>query len=134
MEPSHRKTTENSEYRHFELTRAPGAVVISLRGRRMLDRERFPYEELNAELIRLLEVEPAGGFVLDYGQVEAIDTLAVQALVGLWKRLKSRGDRLALCGLSGIPLQIMRLVRFDLLFEFYDSPADAIAALNQPDS
>jgi anti-anti-sigma regulatory factor len=122
---------KNPDYQHFELTRFPDAVVIGLCGPRLLERERFPYHELNEELARLLEVETVNGFVLDYSQVEAIDTRAIQALVGLWKRLKSREKHLALSGLSGVPLQIIKLVRFDLLFEFHETMADAVAALRK---
>ncbi len=121
--------TETDEYRHFDLDRHAGVVVCRLRGPRLLDRERFPYVELNDELARLLAEYPSRDVVLDFGRVEAIDTLAVQTLVGLWKRLKSRGNTLTVCGLSGIPLQILRMVRFDLLFGFHETPAEAIAAL-----
>jgi anti-anti-sigma factor len=118
-----------ADYRHFEIRHVPEGTVILLSGPRLLDRERFPYHELQADLMRLLEVETPQHVILDFSRVQAIDTMAVQAIVGLWKRLRTQGGSLSLCCLQGVPLQILRLVRFDLLFKFHESQEDAIAAL-----
>lgn len=81
----------------------PGLVRLHLRGG--LDSEAS--RSMRDSLVALAAVE-AKDVVIDLSHVTFLDGSGVGALSFLFKRLASRGRRLALAGVSGQPLAMLR--------------------------
>ncbi|MDB5541000.1 MAG: anti-sigma factor antagonist [Devosia sp.] len=68
--------------------------------------------------------------VLDLSEVGFIDSTGLGAMVGILKRVGSRGD-VAVCGLQPAAAQMFRLTRMDKVFRIYDDADAAVGALEQ---
>ena len=68
------------------------------------------------------------GLVVDLGRVVFLDSSLVGLLVGLHKRARQAGGRLALCGLGPQARDVLDRTRLDRLLHVYPGEAEAVAS------
>ena len=74
--------------------------------------------ELRPELEQIQQ-EHVGNVVVDLSEVSFIDSSGIGALVFLYKRLVERGSNLALLGVNGQPLELLRMLRIDRVIQIH---------------
>jgi len=67
--------------------------------------------------------------LLDLGEVAFLSSHALAILIGLHRRVKAAGGRLAHCGLADAPGSVLRNTQLDRILGVYGSRQEAIAAL-----
>jgi anti-sigma B factor antagonist len=116
-----------SDQQPFELTDADAATVA-----------RPTEPELTSggveSLLECLTARMDGGqpvqLVMDLSGVKFINSVSMGAMVVLLRRIKSRGGRLALAGLSGHCLNVMKVTGLDRVFEMHETVDAALAAFD----
>jgi anti-anti-sigma factor len=73
------------------------------------------------------------GLVVDLGRVIFLDSTLVGLLVGLHKRARHAGRRLALCGLGAQARAVLDRTRLDRILHVYPSEAEAVASFEPGD-
>jgi anti-anti-sigma factor len=81
---------------------------------------------LEDELSQLLESEESPTVIVNLGSVEYMVTTALAKLVSYRRKLCNRGGDLILCSLQGPVQEVMKITRFDELFETYEEEAEAV--------
>ena len=87
---------------------------------------------INEETLELLDVinhSAPAGLVIDLQNGEYLGTAFLGAIVRLWKRVASRGGRLALCNISDQVFQILRVTQFHTVWPIYGSRDEALRAM-----
>lgn len=54
-----------------------------------------------------------GDITIDLAHSEFLDSSGIGAIVFLYKRLKARNQNLGICGASGQPIEIIKMLRID---------------------
>ena len=119
------QTTES--YKYFALERAGEGLVVVLG--QSLDSLCDP--DVLEERTTLLEelCDPAvRAVVFDFARVEYFDSLVLDTLCQAWQRLRERGSKMALCNLSEVGQEIVRLSRLDSLWQLHPSRPSALEA------
>ena len=57
--------------------------------------------------------------IIDCDRLEYVSSYGLGVLLGLSKRMKTRGGEIKLAGLKGIVVQAMHIARLDTLFQIY---------------
>jgi len=73
------------------------------------------------------DLDPAAPVILNLTSVEAMPSMAIGALVTLWKKLQENGQRLVLAGTQAAVRNTLAVCRLDKLFEFCDTEATALS-------
>ena len=73
----------------------------------------------------------AQAVIVDFSKASFVDSMGLGALVNLLKACSSEDVSLALAGLTPQVRQIFELTRLYRLFDIYDSPSKAYAALEE---
>jgi anti-sigma B factor antagonist len=105
-----------------------GAVTVV----RLLDAELVRPDHIDALGVRLLRVADELGcrrVVLDLARLERLGSSLVGKILGLHKRLRAVGGRLALCNLSPGLREILELLRVAALLGVHPSERAAVQAL-----
>ncbi len=99
-------------------------------------RIRIPIRRLDAENVgafrKITNVELEAGkkwIVLDFSEVDFVDSSGLGAVVSLMKRLGEEGD-IAVCNLSENIRGMFRLTRLDRIFPIYDTWEAALAEMH----
>ena len=79
--------------------------------------------ELRPRFDRIAE-SGSGDLILDFSNVDFVDSSGVGVVVFLYKRLAARGARLIVVGLRGHPRKLFELLHVDRVIETYDSLDD----------
>jgi anti-anti-sigma factor len=122
------ETRRTESYKYFALERA-GEVLVVVLGQ-SLDTLCDP--DLFEERTTLLEelCDPAiRAVVFDFGCVEYFDSLVLDTLCQAWQRLRERESKMALCNLSEVGQEIVRLSRLGSLWHLHPSRPSALEAL-----
>lgn len=82
-------------------------------------------EEFGA-LLRSIEEPGLAGIVIDLKNLPWFGSLLLETFRNLWTRLRPRGQRLALCRVSEVGRDILRLARFDTLWPICESRDEAV--------
>lgn len=69
--------------------------------------------------------------VIDWGNTEAFGSSVLSFLVRLWKRVRTNGGHLALCGVSATQAEVLRLTQFDQFWAVCDSQEQALQTVGQ---
>jgi anti-anti-sigma factor len=91
-------------------------------------------EEVKPELRLLLaQLDDPGVLhaVVDLEHVAYFGTSMLEVMHAVWRRLRDRGGRLAVCGVSGVGREVLRVSRFDTLWEIHDSRQAALEAVSR---
>jgi anti-anti-sigma factor len=115
-------------YKYFALERAGDVLVVvlgqsldSLSGSELLEERAILLEEIRDPALRAV--------VFDFVKVEYFDSLVLDILCQVWKRLRERDAKMALCNLSEIGHQILSTSRLDCLWHPHPSRPSAVEAL-----
>lgn len=66
---------------------------------------------------------------IDLGEIPYFGSTVLEWMVLIWKRIRARGGRLAICHCSDIGRDILKAARFDTLWKICDDRAEAMATL-----
>ena len=96
--------------------------------------------ELTSEMVEAFEAEAdvaaeadrKASVVLELSNVKFLNSVALGALVALLRRIKRRGGRLALAGLSGHCLNVMNVTGMGRIFELREDVPSAMEAFKRP--
>ena len=72
--------------------------------------------------------------VIDLGNVEFIDSAGLGVLVGIYKRVKQRGQRVAVARAQPYVARVMRIIKLDRVFESFADVPSALAELSRSGS
>jgi anti-sigma B factor antagonist len=104
---------------------ASGVTVVRFKTRAL--RDELQINRAFGQLERLTD-EGRRRLVLDFAPVEVFASLAVGKLVGLNKRLRGRGGRLALCRPTAAIREVLGIMNLARLLNVYDSEPEALAS------
>ena len=82
------------------------------------------------ELLPACEKLPTAPVLVNLSQVTTMPSMAIGALVTLWKKLQDRKQRLILVGAQGAVRHTLAVCRLDKLFEFSESEGEAKKRVN----
>jgi len=109
----------------FDVERDGNVLVIVPRS----DLRESAYDglETGARVIfDLLEAEPITGVVFDFHRTGYYGSTALGLFVRLWKRLSSRGGRMAFCNVSEHEQEILTVTRLGTLWPICRSREEAV--------
>lgn len=72
--------------------------------------------------------------LVDMEKVSFFGSVLLGALNAMWKQVRKRDGRLALCNLSGLGSEIIHAAKFDTLWEIYATREEGLKALASPSS
>lgn len=107
----------------LDLERHDDWTVIRLEG----SLDTLVARDVQRELLDLLETSP-GPWYLDMEGVELIDSAGLAALVKFYREVRTRGGRMALCGVQREPMRVLHTTRLDRIFSIYPTSDAAKAA------
>ena len=83
---------------------------------------------------RLVEGTGVRNVVVDLGEIPYFGSTVLEWMVQLWKRVKTKGGRLAACNASPIGREVLAAANFDRLWGMFASQSEAIASIQNPTS
>ena len=89
-------------------------------------------ENLQAELEELerqLEEASVKNLVIDFCQVTYLESSMLNAMVILWKRVRTSGGKMALCNVSKLVREILEITNFDTLWPMLPSRDEAMESV-----
>lgn len=115
-------------YKYFALERE-GEVLVVVLGQSLdslcdvglLEERTILLEEICDPAIRAV--------VFDFAKVEYFDSLVLDTLCQVWKRVREREAKMGLCNLSEVGHEILRTCRLDSLWPPHPSRPSAVLAL-----
>lgn len=110
----------------LSLEQVDAVTVVRLRDRRLVDPAQVG--ALDRSLRRLTDDLGHAHLLLDFGPVEALSIAALAALLSLQGHLRSRGGRLAVCGLRSSAREAFTLAGPACPLPIYASEGDALLA------
>jgi anti-anti-sigma factor len=120
-------------YKYFALERAGDVMVVvlgrsldSLSGSDLLEERAILLEEMGDPAIRAV--------VFDFASVEYFDSLVLDTLCHVWKHLREREAKMALCNLSKVGEEILRACRLDALWRPHPSRLTAFEAIGSTEN
>jgi anti-anti-sigma factor len=122
-----RRDVEGTKDSLLEITMQDDVAVVSFRTSRILDQSNV--QQLGDELDQLVEEHQFGKIVLNFNKIHYMSSAVMGKLVGLQKKVQSRGGELRLCNISSSIYEIFEIMRFDELFEICETEDDAVIDL-----
>jgi anti-sigma B factor antagonist len=116
-------------YRRIEETEDRGVAVVKFVDRKILEAAHI--HELGEELFRLVEQDAHKNFVLDFSNVEFLSSAALNKLIILDKKVKSRSGQLKLCNLMPEIHEVFVITRLNQLFDIVDTKDKAFESLQR---
>ena len=107
----------------MQVHKQPGVSVITIRG----EVTGFA-EEVLMNAYNEAGSDPSQTIILDFGELEYMNSSGIGLLVTLLIRAQRQQQRLLACGLSDHYRQIFDLTRLNEAIGIYDSQAEALAA------
>jgi len=108
----------------LEVEQAGGVTVARFACRRL--REDATLEAVGRQLHALLEGGEPPRLVLNFAEVDDLGSALLARLVGLHKRAKAAGGRLALCALAPEILVVFETTWLDRMFHIYPGEPEAL--------
>jgi anti-sigma B factor antagonist len=88
-------------------------------------------DKLLLHLKHKIESGKAPRLVLDLSAVKFVDSVALGTLVVMLRRIKQAQGRLALAGMSGHVLNVMKVTGLEKVFQLYPTLGQALAAVKE---
>jgi len=104
-------------------------IVISLGSAGSLIGEEMGYELI--ELLQQFEKSELENAVIDLEKSSYFGTSMLQVMTAIWKRVRARGGKMALCNVSDTGHEILGVTRFDTLWPICPSRKEALQAVTQ---
>jgi anti-anti-sigma factor len=90
-------------------------------------------EDMSYELTGLLdrfENSDLRNVVIDLQKAAYFGTSMLQVMTALWKRVRARGGKMALCNVSDMGREVLHVTRFDSLWPMCPSRDEALQVVN----
>ncbi len=71
--------------------------------------------------------EGGKNFVLDMSALEYVSSAGLRSILSAYKKIKTAGGNLLLCGLGGMVKEVFEISGFASIFQVCDTPEDALA-------
>ena len=104
-------------------------IVASLASAGSLIGEEMAYELTG--LLQQFEQSGLRGAVIDLEKSAYFGTSMLQVMTAIWKRVRARGGKMALCNVSDTGREILGVTRFDTLWPICSSREEALKAVTQ---
>jgi len=111
------------------VTRQGDIGVVSFTTSRILDQSNV--QQLGEEFDELVEKSKFNKFILNFETINYMSSTVMGKLVGLLKKVKAAHGSLALCNIGDSIYEIFKIMRFDELFDIYDSEEQAVVAMQK---
>jgi len=85
-----------------------------------------------ADLLDKIEQSEIRCAVVDLEQSAYFGTSMLQAMAAIWKRVRARGGKMAVCNVSETGREILHVTRFDTLWPICPSQQEALQAVSSP--
>ena len=96
---------------------------IKLRG----EMDAIGCAHIRNEIENVANTKEHSNIILDLSLISFLDSSGIGMIVFLYKRLKSQGRSLELCGVHGQPKELMELLRIDKVIPFIASSLGSFA-------
>jgi len=116
-------------YRRIETSQELGITVVTFIERKIL--EAAAIVELGEELLRLVEKDGTRDLLLDFSSVEFLSSAALNKLIILDKKVKSKSGQLKLCGMTPEIREVFVITRLNQLFDIVDTREKAMAGFRR---
>lgn len=113
-----------ASHHRLDVSETAGVSVVKFVDRRILDASNI--EELGDELFALVEEDQRKHLLLNFTGVEFLSSAALNKLIILDKKVKSRGGKLVLSDLRQEIKEVFAITRLDQLFTISDSEQQAL--------
>jgi anti-anti-sigma regulatory factor len=107
----------------FDCERVGDVLVVTVANPHSFDLDRTA--EIDA-IVESLTDPGAKGTVIDLGHMPYFGSMMLESLRNVWTHIHPQGQRMALCGVSEVGQEILRLARFDTLWPICATRAEAI--------
>ena len=108
---------------HVRVTNHGDVAVLSFDAGEVLD--SYVASDVKAQAFR--RIDGRTDLVIDLGNLEFVDSAGLGVLVGIYKRVKQRGRRVAVARAQPYVARVMRIIKLDRVFESFDDVASALA-------
>ncbi len=78
------------------------------------------------EVQKQLDAPSISHVVVDLGQIPYFGSTVLEWMVQMWKRVKGKGGKLAICNVSPIGREVLSAARFDMLWGVRTSREEAL--------
>ena len=109
------------------VTKQGDVGVVSFTTSRILDQSNV--QQLGEEFDELVEKSRFGKLVVNFETINYMSSTVMGKLVSLNKKVKAAHGYLALCNIGPSISEIFKIMRFDKLFDIYDTEDQAVIAL-----
>jgi anti-sigma B factor antagonist len=111
--------------RRIQTSEVGGVTLVNFVDRKILDAANI--QELGEELFNLVEHDGHKNVLLDFSNVEFLSSAALNKLIILDKKVKSKSGQLKLCNLMPEIREVFVITRLNQLFEIEDTKDSALA-------
>jgi anti-anti-sigma factor len=109
----------------FDLEQQGDTVIIVP----AIDMREFEYQRILSEAKQVFELIESGrikNVVMDFARTDYYGSTALGFFLKLWKRVTSRGGRMAFCNISAHERKILEVTRLHRLWPIYASRKEAL--------
>ncbi|MCU0978618.1 MAG: STAS domain-containing protein [Pirellulaceae bacterium] len=111
-------------YRRIETCQERGITVVTFIERKILEAAHIL--ELGEELLQLAEKDENKHLLLDFSSVEFLSSAALNKLIILDKKVKSKSGQLKLCNMMPEIREVFVITRLNQLFDIVDTREKAM--------
>ena len=111
-------------YRRIETSEIRGVTVVSFVERKILEAAHI--QELGEELTHLVDHDGTKDLLLDFDKVEFLSSAALNKLIILDKKVKSKSGQMKFCNLTPEIREVFVITRLNQLFEIVDTREKAL--------
>lgn len=121
---SMKMTSQNMEpYQCIELVNMENVALIKFKDEKMTDPARI--EQLGIELLTLVDDESGQALEIDFDNVRFFSSAAINKLIVLEKRVRSRGGKLKLSNLRPEVRDLFTYTKLDSVFHIEENEAES---------
>lgn len=109
------------------VTKQGDVGVVTFTTSRILDQSNV--QQLGEEFDALLEKQRFNKIVMNFESITYMSSTVLGKLVSLYKKVKAAHGHISLCNIGESIYEIFKIMRFDKLFDIYDSEDKAVIAM-----
>jgi anti-sigma B factor antagonist len=114
-------------YCHLEVEKNGDLIAVRLGKHRVLD--ELTVNRISDELLGVADRPDCHRLLLDFSGVAQLSSAMLAKLVRLLRKMKSKGEKLRLCGVNSQLRSVFATTRLDRLFDITDNKADGLEAV-----
>ena len=112
----------------FRVEQAEGIVIVSPL-REISDLAEEGLDAAVNDVVALYAKSPATDLLIDLKFVDWLGSAMLETIVSFWQSTRAAGAKLALCNVSPVATEALKLTKLHTLGSLYESRQDAITAL-----